>query len=247
MSETIGQRDRVAIVIPAFQEAGRIGSVVQSVIADPSFSECLVVDDGSSDDTALEASSAGADVIILPFNVGYGGVLQTGIRYLYEEGYDFAVTLDGDGQHPAEHILSLVDKMRESHHDLVVGSRFIEGGRYPLPFTRRLGILFFRKILKLACGLKISDPTSGFLAMNRPAMRFCISHWYPTDFPDANALLMMSRAGLRITEVPVSMKVRKGGASMHDGLKPLTYAYKMCFSILVTLFRRIPNEWVETE
>jgi len=238
-------RDRIAVVIPAFQEAGHIGSVVKSVMESSTADKCLVVNDGSRDGTGREASLEGADVITLPFNLGYGVALQTGVRCAYEEGYDYVVTMDADGQHRHEDISVLLAKIREGNYDLVIGSRFMKGGKYAQLLMRRLGIRFFVGLLKLLSGQDVSDPTSGFLAMNRSAMRFCISDWYPTDYPDTNALFMMMRVGLRITEVSVRMRARKGGRSMHSGLKPFGYLYKVCLSIGVTLFRKLPRNWQE--
>lgn len=241
------ENKRVAVVLPAYEEAGRIGRVLASIQTQAVADACIVISDASRDGTAREAELAGADVLILPFHLGYGAALQTGIRYAFAKGFDYLVTMDADGQHSPADLPRLLAEIQKGAADLVIGSRFPDSDRKTVIPLRYLGILFFRCVLKLASGRTILDPTSGFLAMGRDAMRFCLSDGFPTDYPDANALLMMSRAGLKIREVPVRMNVREGGVSMHSGLEPLSYVYKVALSLLVTLFRKIPENWRRVE
>ena len=133
---------RVVAIVPAWNEAGAIGGVVDEVLAfDPTIT-VLVVDDASSDDTPEVAAAHGATVLRLPFNVGIGGAVQTGFRYARDEGYDVAVRLDGDGQHDASELEKLLGPVLAGNADLVIGSRFVDpAGGYRPPFARRMGIL----------------------------------------------------------------------------------------------------------
>src|SRR5687768_12707174 len=159
---------KVVAVVPAFNEAGAIGRVVDEIYAfDPSF-DVVVVDDGSTDDTAAVAEASGASVVRLPFNVGIGGAVQAGFRYALAEGYEIAVRLDGDGQHDASELSKLLAPLERGEADLVIGSRFVEsGGSYRPPFARRLGIRVFARLVSLLCGQRVTDTTSGFLALDR--------------------------------------------------------------------------------
>lgn len=231
--------DKILIVVPAFNEEENIGHVVADVQRVVPFADVLVVDDGSSDGTGAIARQAGARVISLPFNLGYGVALQTGFKYALRRGYEYVVQMDADGQHEVRCVVDLIDEARKGKADVILGSRFLGPSSFRPTFARRLGILIFRAIVSLIAGERISDPTSGFQALNREVLKLYATEAYPADFPDADVLIMLHFAGLRVKEVPVVMYPESdAGKSMHSGLRPLYYVFKMFLSILVTLMRR---------
>ena len=228
--------NNLAVIIPAYNEAERIASTIAD-IRKFSNADIIVVNDGSTDNTVSEAKAAGAAVLDLPFNLGYGAALQTGLKYALKKGYEFTVQMDADGQHDPSAIQSLIKPVLDSEIDIAVGSRFLSGGDYKAPFIRRVGMLFFAFIASIFTGKRITDPTSGFQALNRKVMEFYASEAYPVDYPDADVIIMLHRRGIKFKEVPITMKRAVGKLSMHSGLKPFYYTFKMLLSILVTLLR----------
>ena len=161
-------RTRIVAIVPALNEEGIIGKVVDEIRAVSPEIDVVVVDDASSDETAAVARSHGATVLRLPFNVGIGGAVQTGFRYALAEEYDRAVRLDGDGQHDAREIPKLLEPVERGEADLVIGSRFAEGeASYRPPFARRIGIRVFARLVSLLSGQHVTDTTSGFVALDR--------------------------------------------------------------------------------
>lgn len=230
-------KNHFAIIMPAYNEAGRISSTIAG-IRKFSSADIVVVSDGSDDDTAGEAKAAGAVVIELPSNLGYGAALQTGFKYALDRGYEFAVQMDADGQHDPMSIKTLIEPVIADEVDVTIGSRFMCKGNYKAPFVRRIGMYFFGLIASLFTGRKITDPTSGFQALNKKVMEFYASDAYPVDYPDADVIIMLHRQGFRFKEVPVIMH-NAAKRSMHGGiLKPLYYIFKMMLSIFVTLLRK---------
>lgn len=232
------------ILIPAFNEEKNIQPVIKIIKENYPQTEILVVDDGSKDRTSLLARESGAHVINLPFNLGYGVALQTGYKYALEKGYKYLVQLDGDGQHDPVFIKDLLQVVQTKEADLALGSRFKadgDGGSYSPGFFKKTGIKLFAFITSLLIKQRVTDPTSGYQAMNRDVLKFCVSDFYPFDFPDADVLLMLHRAGFRIKEVPVIMHPGEKERSMHQGLVPLYYVFKMFLSIFVELLRKSPG------
>lgn len=225
------------VLIPAFNEADGIVSVIGSIRAAVPDAHILVVNDGSRDDTARKAKDAGAVVLNHAFNMGYGVTIQTGYKYAYAHGYDYLVQIDGDGQHDPAFIADLLAPVKSGDVDFAIGSRFLWFDSYRPSFSRRLGILFFRKLVTVIIGRSITDPTSGFQAFNRSVMKFFSTDIFPCDYPDADMLITLNLAGFRIRELPVRMFANPSGKTMHSGIKPVYYMFKMCLSILVTLLR----------
>lgn len=230
-------RPDTLIVIPAFNEEPRIAAVVAGVRTAVPEADVVVIDDGSADGTATTARAAGATVIRHPFNLGYGVAIQTGYKYALSTGYRFLAQIDGDGQHDPAGICTLLAPVRAGEADFVLGSRFLAADSYVPPAARRLGMAFFRKLVSLLVGQRITDSTSGFQAFNRDVIAFFATEVFPCDYPDADVLLCLHRAGFTIREVPVRMRASTSGKSMHGGLKPLYYVFKMLLSIVVTLLR----------
>jgi glycosyltransferase involved in cell wall biosynthesis len=228
---------RTLIIIPAYNEEQGLARVIAEIRQAAPDCDLLVVNDGSRDGTAQVARAAGAVVISHAFNMGYGVTIQTGYKYAYAEGYDFLVQIDADGQHDPAFIAELLAPVVKGETDLVLGSRFLWSDSYRPSFSRRLGILFFRKLVTVLIGRNITDPTSGYQAFNREVMRFFTTDVFPCDYPDADMLVTLNMAGFRIREVPVRMFANPTGKTMHSGAKPLYYMFKMCLSIFVTLLR----------
>jgi glycosyltransferase involved in cell wall biosynthesis len=224
------------VVIPAFNEARRIGDVLAQVRQQVPH-DILVVDDGSSDGTAEEARGAGAIVAVHPVNLGYGAALQTGYRYALRHGYAAVLQLDADGQHDPSSIAGLLSALQVA--DVVVGSRFLDGRSYRPPLFRRMGMWLFGRIAAVLAGRRITDPTSGFQALSREALEFYVHERYPADFPDADVLAMLVRSGLTLAEVPVRMlPAAPGGKSMHGGLlKPIYYVFRMTLALALIPLR----------
>ena len=226
------------IVIPAYNEAGRIGRVVAGVRAAVPEVPVLVVDDGSSDETAAVARRAGARVVSLPFNLGAGVAAQTGYKLAVREGYDCVAQLDGDGQHEPADLPALLAVIERREADVAIGSRFLGAAEYRPGFARRIGMELFGLLAWLVTGTRFSDVTSGFRALSGDVVRFVATEWYPTDYADADVLITLRRAGFRLTEVPVRMYPRAGGRSMHAGLAPVYYVFKMLLSVSLAPLRR---------
>ncbi|OGW25947.1 MAG: glycosyl transferase family 2 [Nitrospirae bacterium GWC2_42_7] len=226
-----------AIIIPAYNEAGRITSTIAG-IRKSSDADIIVVNDGSDDNTAEEAKATGAIVLSLPFNLGYGAALQTGYKYALDKGYEFVVQMDADGQHDPAYILPLVTEVRLGSADVAIGSRFLGEGDYRPTTIKKIGMIFFRMIASYITGQKITDPTSGFQALNQKAMNFYASDAYPVDFPDADVLVMLHRKGISFKEIPVRMNHSTKKKTMHSGFVPLYYLFKMVLSIFVTMLRK---------
>ena len=229
----------VIIIIPAYNEEGNIVPLIKNIRSKISDADILIIDDGSTDRTARMAEKAGALVARLPFNMGYGAALQTGFKYALMNRYRYVVQMDADGQHDPDSIRALLDEVKKEDADVVIGSRFRDGRElYKTHWTRRLGMILFGKIASMITGLQVTDPTSGFQALNRDALRFYASKYYPVDYPDADVIIMLHKAGMRVKEVSVIMHSRKEGQSMHSGFKPIYYIFKMFLSMLVTLLRK---------
>jgi glycosyltransferase involved in cell wall biosynthesis len=227
-------------VVPAYNEAATVSGVIDALReAEPRF-DVLVVDDGSTDDTAAIAASAGARVLKLPFNLGIGGSVQAAFQYALEHDYDYAVQVDGDGQHRPDEIHKLIAPMEEDTGlDIVCGSRFLTDQGYPAPISRRTGIHIFSFILSRIVGQRVSDPTSGFRLYNRRGIAL-FARDYPHDYPEVEAVLMVHFHRLRMREVPVRMMQRGGGVSSIRSGKSAYYMVKVLLAIFIGLVRARP-------
>ncbi len=225
------------IIIPAYNEEGRISTTINGI---RSHSDCeiIIVNDGSIDSTVREAREAGATVLTLPFNLGYGAALQTGYKYALRKGYKYAIQMDADGQHDPSFAMKLLKEVQNDSVDVAIGSRFMGEGDYRSSGLKKIGIAYFRGLASLIIGRRITDPTSGFQALNRKAMLFYASGSYPVDFPDTDVLIMLHKRGLRFKEIPVRMNASTKPKTMHSGFVPVYYLFKMMLSIFVTLLRR---------
>jgi glycosyltransferase involved in cell wall biosynthesis len=217
-------------------------ATIEAVVASlrehaPAF-DVLVVDDGSTDDTARLSRAAGARVVRAPFNLGIGGAVQTGFVFAREAGYDLMVQVDGDGQHDPGELGKLLDAMTPGV-DMVCGSRFLKKGEYLAPISRRAGIHIFAWLLSRFVGQAVTDPTSGFRLYNRRAIKLFADD-YPHDYPEVEAVLMLHHHHLRMCEVPVRMFQRGGGSSSISSGKSVYYMVKVLLALFIGLARKRP-------
>jgi glycosyltransferase involved in cell wall biosynthesis len=233
--------ERCLAIVPAYNEAGSVARVVRGLRASAPEFDVLVVDDGSTDATGPQAAAAGAIVLRMPFNLGIGGAMQGGYVYAQEHDYDFAVQVDGDGQHDPAQIEALADVFRADHTvDLVYGSRFAEASGYRAPLNRRIGIRIFAWLLSLITRQRVTDPTSGFRLANRRAIEL-FARDYPHDYPEVEAILMVHAHRLRVVEVPVSMHARETGRSSITWFRSGYYMVKVMLAVLIGLARARPS------
>ena len=197
---------RMVVLIPAYNEAPRLPAVLEAIGRRLPACDRLVIDDGSTDATVQVATQANAIVISHPFNLGYGVALQTGYKYAVEHGYAYLLQMDADGQHDPSYLPQLSQALSGDNVNMVIGSRRLSLDSYVPPLLRRLGMRFFAWLTSLCIGQRISDPTSGFKGFKRSAFPLLVSDYFPMDYPDADVIIMIHRAGLRIAEIPVAMK-----------------------------------------
>jgi glycosyltransferase involved in cell wall biosynthesis len=231
----------VLIIIPAYNEEACVADVVRRV-RESGFPRVLVVDDGSSDRTAAEASSAGASVLSLPYNLGIGGAVQAAIKFALQAGYSCAVRIDSDGQHDIQEAQKLLRAVQDGEADVAIGSRFIPGYQtYIPPLSRSLGIRWFAALVSWIIGTPVYDTTSGMQAMNRRALTVLAEN-YPQDYPEVEARILLSRAGLRVVEIPVHMAPRAAGMSSITYMRAVYYMLKVTLATLVAALRQVPRQ-----
>jgi glycosyltransferase involved in cell wall biosynthesis len=224
------------VIIPAFNEEEAVGHVVRSVIQALPTARVLVVNDGSSDGTAMSAEQAGATVLSLPVNLGIGGAVQAGYRYALEHAFQLAIQIDGDGQHDPQEAERVLEPILMGEADMVVGSRWLGRGDYVASRSRRFGMRILAKLVSRATGTVLTDSTSGFRAVGRRGVEL-FAREYPTDFPEVETLVLATRRGLRVREVGVGMEQRRTGRSSISGVR--SSAYYMIRVIMVLLLDSI--------
>ncbi len=229
-------------IVPAYNEGDCIADVVAELRAHAPEFDVLVVDDGSTDATAVAARAAGAAVIRHPFNLGIGGAVQSGYAYAAEHGYAVAVQVDGDGQHDARHIRELLAHLAANADlDMVTGSRFLaDGDGFRSSVSRRVGIHIFAGVISAITRQRVTDPTSGFRMAGRRAIEL-FARDYPHDYPEVEAILMMHAHQLKSAEVPVTMRARTAGVSSINHARSAYYMVKVLLAIFISLFRSRPS------
>lgn len=230
---------KTLVIIPALNEADSIAHVIGLIQQHAPWADIAVINDGSTDDTRAIATTCGAIVLNMPYNVGIGAAVQTGFLYAAQHGYEVTVQNDGDGQHNPQEIPLLVSDLIASGSDLVVGSRYIEDRGYITPMARKVGIVILARIISLITRQQFTDPTSGFRASSQRTIRLC-ARTYPHDYPEPEAVVLLHRAGLRLREIPVTMNPRYGGKSSITPIKSGVYMLKVILAILIGLLRPAP-------
>jgi glycosyltransferase involved in cell wall biosynthesis len=227
---------QLLILIPAFNEVGAIAGVIHEVRGVVPEAPILVVDDASTDGTELSARSAGAYVLRLPYHLGLGGGLQAGYKLAYELGYDYVIRVDGDGQHDPKYIPALLDTLRTTGCHMVIGSRFQNSSGAYTSSVRAVGIWFFRLVLRPILGKPVHDPTSGFVGVNRQALRVFTGS-FPLEYPEIEALVVLQRKRFQFQEVPVSTRPRKTGRSTITAVKSLYYIFHVLLGVFINVLK----------
>jgi glycosyltransferase involved in cell wall biosynthesis len=234
---------KLLAIVPAYNEAGAISSTIAELRAHAPEWDVLVVDDGSTDETARLARTAGARVLRMPFNLGIGGAVQSGYQYALEHGYQVAVQVDGDGQHDPRYLPILLDHLRDDPDlNMVTGSRFLDpedAHGYRSSASRRVGIRLFAGILSRIVGRPITDPTSGLRMTDRRGIEL-FARDYPHDYPEVEALVLSHAHQLQGDELPVRMRARLTGRSSIGSTQSVYYMMKVTLAVLVGMMRARP-------
>jgi glycosyltransferase involved in cell wall biosynthesis len=228
--------ERLLVVVPAYNEEASIGSVLGEIRAVVPDAGVLVVDDGSSDDTRDVALAVGVKVLSLPFNLGVGGAMRAGFRYAVRKGYTQVIQVDADGQHDPKQIPSLVDELSDA--DVVIGARFAGAGDYPARGPRRWAMRLLAFYLSRLTRARLTDATSGFRASGPRAVALFAKH-YPVEYlgDTVESLVIAALAGLRVKQLPVSMRVRTTGRPSQTPFKALVYLLRACMALALARMR----------
>jgi hypothetical protein len=225
-------------VVPAYNEEASIAELLLELKRECPGLPVVVVSDGSHDRTAEVAREHGARVLELPCNLGVGGAVQAGYRYAYDQGYEYAIRCDGDGQHPPSEIANLVEGMKRFSADLIIGSRYLSTEKYNNTLVRSAGIRCLAAFLSAICRRKVTDPTSGFQMLNRPLL-YLFSQSYPHDYPEPEALALMRRQGYDYAEVPARFRERLAGVSTIRSWGTIYYVLKVFIALVVDRARPV--------
>lgn len=223
---------KVLVMIPAYNEEENIKNVILKLKKDYPEADYVVINDCSKDGTLEELKKIKANYIDLPLNLGIGGGVQTGYKYALQNNYDIAIQVDGDGQHDTAYLKTVIEPIEEGKADIVIGSRFIKKEGFQSSELRRLGINILSTLIKVCCGTKVLDVTSGLRAVNRKYIELYAKE-YPVDYPEPEAIVRASLEGAKIYEVPVVMKERIAGSSSISSWKSVYYMLKVSLAIIM--------------
>ena len=234
------KKSKILFVIPAYNEEENIEKVLKEIQNDVNYADILVINDCSKDNTSEIVKKNGVKCITNVFNMRYAMAVQTGIKYAFYNDYDYVIQMDADGQHIAKEAEKLYKEIINSDVDIVIGSRYLENTGYPCPFFRRVGTKLFEFIIKVFCKQKVADPLSGFQCLNKKVIeRYAKIGGYP-EYPDANLVIEMLLDGYKIKEIPVKMRIRENGVSMHSGIiKPIKYMIQQFYTCLLIVIKNI--------
>lgn len=223
---------KILVIIPAYNEEESILTTVQALNSVHPEVDAVVVNDASKDNTKNILSENHIHYLDLPVNLGIGDGVQAGYMYAYRNGYDIAIQMDGDGQHPASELDKIIAPIKAEKADIVVGSRFVNKEGFQSSAIRRFGIKFLSSLIYLCTGKHILDVTSGYRAVNRKFIKI-FSEEYAQDYPEPEALVTAAKKGAEIIEVPVMMKERQGGMSSISPIKSIYYMIKVSLAIII--------------
>ena len=223
---------RTLLIIPAYNEEQTLCRLIEDIRTCMPSADYLVINDCSNDNTKQVLSEINASFVNCSINLGIGGAVQTGYIYAYENGYDIAIQLDGDGQHDVRFISNMVSLIENDEADVVIGSRFIDKEGFQSSVSRRMGISFLSGLIRLMCGVRIKDVTSGFRAVNRPLIELFATE-YPDDYPEPEVIVASYMHGARIEEIPVIMRDRQAGHSSINLKKSIYYMIKVSIAIIL--------------
>ena len=228
---------RILAIVPAYNEAESIANTVKEIQDKAPGVDVLVVNDGSSDCTMDVLRDMGINCLNLRRNLGIGGAVQSGYIYAKENGYDYTVQIDGDGQHDPAFLKTMADHLENHHCDMVIGSRFIRKEGFQSSRARRMGIQWFSWLIRMMTGVTITDPTSGLRMVGRRGMEL-FSKDYPRDYPEPETIVTLLNRNLKIEEIPVVMRERQGGTSSINLKKSVYYMVKVSLAILFERSRK---------
>ena len=193
-----------------------------------------MINDGSTDNTEKILQKNHIHHIKLVNNLGIGGAVQTGYKYAYENGYDIAIQFDGDGQHDVNYIPQICEPLINGQADMCIGTRYLDKSesKFQSTFMRRLGANIISFFIKICTGKKITDPTSGFRAVNKTVIEE-FAKQYPTEYPEPESTVSLLVNGYKVQEVPVSMNERTGGVSSIRLFKTIDYMAKVVLAIII--------------
>ncbi len=217
---------KCAVVIPCFNEAAGIAGLVAAVRCH--LPTVIVVDDGSSDETAVQARSAGAEVIGLPRNQGKGAALRAGLQHLHARRFEWALALDGDGQHCPADILGFFTCAEMTNADLIIGNRFARADA--MPRLRRSVNRWMSRRLSVLCGQSLADSQCGFRLMRLARLEdlgLCADHFEI----ESEILVAFVRLGCRVEFVPVKTLYHAGRSKIDpvvDGWRWLRWWWAQC-------------------
>lgn len=233
---------RILVIVPCYNEQGAIADVVRGLVGlrqrEGYALDVLIVNDCSTDRSMAIIRTLPCEHLNLPVNLGIGGAMHAGYRYAYRHGYDVAVQMDGDGQHPADQLPTVLEPVLQQEADVAIGSRFLNREGFQSSFTRRVGINYFRWLNQMLIGKTIHDSTSGFRAFNRRTIEI-VNAYYPDEYPEPESIVQFGLQGLRIREVPVRMRHREEGVSSINTSRAFYYMLKVSLGILFTYFRLV--------
>lgn len=235
----------VLVIVPAWNEQASVGDTVREIRATNPTVDVLVVDDGSGDRTSEVATAAGATVVRLPFNLGVGGAMRTGYRHALRAGYDVAVQIDADGQHDPRYLDTLIAEL--DRVDICIGSRFARADDpYTVRGPRRWAMYLLAGVLSRLAGTRLTDVTSGFRVCNRRAMTVFAEH-YPAEYlgDTVESLVIATRVGCRVGQVPVDMRPRAGGQASASPLRAAVFLGRAVVALGLALVRRWPATFDE--
>lgn len=244
MEET--KQKKLLIIIPAYNEEKNIGDTLDTLEAAgiPEWADILVMNDASRDRTEEIVKQRNYPVVTHVYNLGYGSGLQVGYKYAVRKGYEYVIQMDADGQHAVSNVKKIYDRLlvgngEEKGPDIVLGSRFVEGSEtYPMSFVKKVAYSFFRVLIRIGTGRKIKDPTTGLQGLSRRAFSYYAEFQHFDDqYPDANMIMQMLLLGFQVEEMPALMFARHEGVSMHHGIKPVIYMFRMMYSIIAVWMR----------
>ena len=229
------------IIIPAYNESANIENTVKDIVTNAPDFDYVIINDCSTDNTLEICERNGFNVVNLPLNLGIGGAVQTGYRYAYNNGYDIAVQVDGDGQHDPAFLTKMAEVMMAEKADMLIGSRFLEKEGFQSSRVRRMGITYFTWLIKLFTRKKITDPTSGLRMINSDIIEI-FAESYPRDYPEPESVVHVIRLGKNVREIPVIMRERQGGKSSIRFFSSIYYMIKVTVAILTELMRKIDRK-----
>ena len=229
---------KIILIIPAYNEEENILDVCKKIEKYNENAErkldYIVINDASTDSTLKILQENNINHINLVQNLGIGGAVQTGYKYAYQNGYDIAIQFDGDGQHDINYVEKICEPLINKEADMCIGTRYLDKSEseFQSTFMRRLGKNIISFFIKVFSKKRITDPTSGFRAVNKDIIEI-FSKNYPTEYPEPESTMELLIKKFKVVEVPVSMNERQGGKSSINIWKSVDYMLKVSLALII--------------